>query len=443
MDMTAVPAGFEEIRREELARTFKRVLRVRSYLQPLLLLILLYMVVNDRSWYRALGVLGATLAALGITLLERLRLRKRGISQYTQSFGDFLAIVILVPLLLLFTGGTRSPFVIQILPVLVILPVLRGRRPTLIVVCCLLALLWPLALLQGRAPWIIPSVFLDSGGRLNLTYDVISMAVLSVLAVGISAVGIALRSMSDSMLVRSLEARSETLKVHAERLQDLITLSGEIAHELKNPLASIKGLAQLIEVEPRRAPERLKFLQGEVDRMRGILDEFLNFSRPLSPLSQEAVDMGDLCRWVVALHEGVAGARQLVLVAPPDLDFQVCCDPRKTKQMLVNLMQNAVEASQDGGEVRVDLDRRDGVARIRVLDRGSGLSKEVAQRAFQPGVTSKARGSGLGLTIVRTLAEQQGGSVSLANREGGGCVAEVVMPVAGVVDAPSGATYAP
>ena len=324
MDMTAVPAGFEEIRREELARTFRRLLRVRTFLQPLLLLILLYIVVSDPSWIRALAVLGVTLAAL----------------------------------------------------------------------------------------------------------------VLSVLAVGVGAIGIALRSMSDSMLVRSLEARSETLKVHAERLQDLITLSGEIAHELKNPLASIKGLAQLIEVDPGRAPERLKFLQGEVDRMRGILDEFLNFSRPLSPLSQEAVDLGELCRWVVALHEGVAGARQLVLVAPPERDFQVCCDPRKTKQILVNLVQNAVEASQDGGEVRLALDRRDGVARIRVLDRGSGLSKEVAQRAFQPGVTSKARGSGLGLTIVRTLAEQQGGKVSLANREGGGCVAEVVLPVSGVVDAP-------
>jgi len=222
---------------------------------------------------------------------------------------------------------------------------------------------------------------------------------------------------------------------HAERLNDLTTLSGEIAHELKNPLASIKGLAQLIETDPPRAPERLRYLQGEIDRMRGILDEFLNFSRPLSPLSRQDVNLAELCRGVLALHEGIAGARRLALVAPEDRELNVRCDPRKTKQMVLNLVQNAMEASEDGGEVRIALERSDGFACIRVLDRGAGLKPEVAGRAFQPGVTSKSHGSGLGLTIVRTLAEQHGGRISLANREGGGCVAELWLPIAGGAEA--------
>src|SRR5262249_59294600 len=77
------------------------------------------------------------------------------------------------------------------------------------------------------------------------------------------------------------------------RLRDLITWSGEIAHELKNPLTGIKGLAQLMQLDPSRAPERLELLLNEVDRMRLIVDEFLNFSRPFVASAQQIVDLGE------------------------------------------------------------------------------------------------------------------------------------------------------
>jgi len=432
METAVLPEGFEEIRREELARAFQKVLRLRYFVLPASVLIVLYIALTDSSWYRA-AAFGTALVAVAITLFEIRRMRKHGIARFKQSSRDFLAIVIGLPLVTLFTGGLRSPFTIQLLPVLVIVAILRGRRPALITLGCFLAFLWVLILIRPVAPWLPPPVFLDPSGRLSATYDVVFVATTSVLAVGVCGMGIALRSMSDSMLLRSLEARGEALKLHAERLNDLTTLSGEIAHELKNPLASIKGLAQLMEVEPARAQERLKILQHEVDRMRGILDEFLNFSRPLVPLAQEPVDLGDLCRSVVALHEGVAGARHLMLVAPAEQGVQLRCDRRKTIQILVNLVQNAVEASPEGGEVRVAIDRNDGFACIRVMDRGAGLSQGLQERAFAAGVTSKPGGSGLGLTIVRSLAEQHGGSVRLSNRDGGGCVAEVLLPMAGAV----------
>jgi len=435
MAVTPMPPGFEEIRREEQARAFRRLLRARYLAHPVFLAVVLYIGLNDSSWYRGIVMIGAIAVMLGAMLIETVLIRRRGFSQYRIGYRDLIPLVLTFLLLALFSGGTRSPFIIATLAVLVGVAILQGRRVAVVLLCCFLAFLWALVLIQGRIPWIMPPVFLDAAGRQTIAYDVVFVAIVSVIAVFITGLGLTVGGMSDSMLARSLEARSEVLRVHAERLTDLMTLSGEIAHELKNPLASVKGLAQLIEADPSRARERLKLLQVEVDRMRAILDEFLNFSRPLVPLVQQTVDLGELCRSVVALHEGLAGARRLMLVAPGD-SLEVHCDPRKTKQILVNLVQNALEASPDGSEVRVAVGRQNGFANVRVMDRGGGISPAIRGRAFEPGVTSKAAGSGLGLTIARTLAEQHGGSLRLSNRDGGGCIAEVLLPIGGATASP-------
>jgi signal transduction histidine kinase len=106
----------------------------------------------------------------------------------------------------------------------------------------------------------------------------------------------------------------------------------------------------------------------------------------------------------------------------------VRCDARKVKQVLINLMQNALDASSSGGSVAIELDDHGGDGVVRVCDRGSGLPGELLARLCEPGVTTKAHGSGLGLTIVRMIAEQHGGRFALANRDGGGCVAELRLP---------------
>src|SRR4029450_8476251 len=94
-------------------------------------------------------------------------------------------------------------------------------------------------------------------------------------------------------------------------------MTGELAHELKNPLANMKGLAVLISRDVHgKAAERLGVLQGEIDRLGGIPQGFLTFSRPVVPLSQEEVELGELCETVLALHEGVAHDGGLALVTP-------------------------------------------------------------------------------------------------------------------------------
>jgi signal transduction histidine kinase len=162
--------------------------------------------------------------------------------------------------------------------------------------------------------------------------------------------------------------------------------------------------------------------------MQGILDEFLNFSRPLVPLALGETDVGELVHEVAALHEGMARERgvELEVDAPA---VRVRCDPRKVKQVLINLVQNALDASPRGAAVELHaLGATGGGARVRVLDRGRGLDPALGDAVFSPGVTSKPSGSGLGLTIARSLARQHGGDLSLAPRPGGGTVAELVLP---------------
>jgi signal transduction histidine kinase len=163
--------------------------------------------------------------------------------------------------------------------------------------------------------------------------------------------------------------------------------------------------------------------------MQGILEEFLNFSRPLVPLTVSAVDLAALCDEALVLHEGLAAGRGVRLERVGEGPVHAACDPRKVRQVLMNLLHNAVEASPPGGRVTVEVvSTASGNARVSVRDGGSGLLPEVASRAFEAGVTTKAKGSGLGLTVARALARQHGGEVTLESGPGGGCVAALVLP---------------
>jgi signal transduction histidine kinase len=254
--------------------------------------------------------------------------------------------------------------------------------------------------------------------------------VLSVVLVVMRVASGAIRASLDSMLARSVGAQQESLRAHAERTEELTALSAEIAHELKNPLASVKGLAVLLvqHLPEGKGAERLAVLRREVDRMQATLEEFLNFSRPLVPLALGTCDVAALCREVAVLHEGMAQERGVALEPPPGRVL-ARCDPRKVRQILINLVQNAIDASPIGRAVELLAEADgEGAAVLRVLDRGRGIEPSLGDTAFKPGVTTKESGFGLGLTIARALARQHGGELALRPREGGGTEAAVTLP---------------
>jgi two-component system, NtrC family, sensor histidine kinase HydH len=322
------------------------------------------------------------------------------------------ALPILIPMMILATlfGERRSYFALLalIVPYLFLLARVHvGRWP----VPSLLPALYggSQAIEQSHAPWVaatLLTIFLAMAGR----------------------VGLSLQGVLESLFREATEERDRSLALHAEQSRTLSLLTSEIAHELKNPLASVKGLAALVAKDLEgRTSERMGVLRGEVERMQRILEEFLTLSRPLVPLLVAQTDLRELARDVLRLHEGLAQERgvRLELAGEP---VPLRCDPRKVRQALINLLQNALDASPRGGVVTLRLEQAAHEARALVIDQGAGLSAERIERVFDAGVTDKEHGFGIGLVVARSIARQHGGDVSLRGGEAGGLVAALALP---------------
>jgi two-component system sensor histidine kinase HydH len=407
----AVPAGLVQLQSAEVGRAFGSLLYLRFALFPVIVAVILWhWIATGRSMGRLLIIACVYIVPALIYLAILFRQRRQLVQPRTLGFG-VLGVTVLVVSAAALSGGLDSPFVI-LLPAVAATTAVGGDRRQVVISAAMQ--------IVG-----IPGLALAGGTRPAFTVGMLAFGI----AVGTS-LGLTIRAMFERMLVRALQARDDLLRTHSEQLQALTTFSSEIAHELKTPLASIKGLTGLALVElqhPDRAAERLQVLRNETLRMQRLLDEFLDFSRPFAPLSLDTADGLRIGEEVIDLFQGLGRERQLSIRlsgAPVELR----CDPRKIKQVLINLVQNAVEASADRGEISLEVEPAATEVRIRVLDRGHGLADKVARRVFEAGVTTKARGSGLGLTIARSIAKQHGGTLTLSGREGGGCVAELTVP---------------
>ncbi len=433
------PPGFEEIQRQELAALFGRMVGLRLFFVPAAAALLLYVALFEPSRWRTALVAALLLPMATFFVAELVRFRRAGFRR-SATFWNLAAGVAAQLVLAFATGGLESPFTYAFVPLAIMTGVFAPWREHALLVGAQVAGVWALAAvsLLRLVPDLEPALF--GGGPRAGHPDALLLATATVLSVILaigSRAGRAVRGVFDRMLAQGVRAREDALRAHAERAEELTALSAEIAHELKNPLASVKGLASLVAdgLPEGKTAERLGVLRREVDRMAVILDEFLNFSRPLVPLALSSLDVPALARETAALCEGLARERG-VAVEVRGGAAGARCDARKVKQILVNLLQNALEASAAGSAVELEIDALGPApsgggpcVRVRMRDRGHGLDPAVAGRAFDPGVTSKPRGSGLGLTIARALARQHGGELLLHEREGGGCEAELELPV--------------
>jgi signal transduction histidine kinase len=422
--------GFDEIEREELSRLFGRVAWARVAVLPVLVGLVMWLLATDETPWRR-WVLGTLIVlASAFFLVEAGRHRASALRRRT--IGVNLTFAVLAQAVATFaTGGLGSPVLPIMFPIAMVVAINMRPSARFVLVACQVAGLWAMALAEAEG--LVPNLNLVAfGGGARAGWSDTHLFVNAAFASGglllVVALGRIIRGAFDAMIRRALRARQEAVRAHT----DLSVLAGEIAHELKNPLASVKGLAGLLaqDVGAGKSGERLTVLRREVDRMQRILEEFLNFSRPLVPVAAERVDLDTLCRDVAALHEGMAHERG-VSIEVRVAETSALCDPRKIEQVLLNLVQNALEASPTGTTVEIEASHDGEGVQVRVLDRGPGVAAELGARVFDPGVTSKAQGSGLGLTIARALARQHGGDLELGAREGGGCVAVLRLPAPG------------
>jgi signal transduction histidine kinase len=425
--------GLQDLREDELARTVGRLLTLRVLLLPVAFgLVMLIVLLDPAPWRRQVALAFLPLALL-FAVLERRRYRRFGMQRRTMVVNVSAQIGIL-SVIVIMTGGVRSAFTVPLTVLVLVQAVLLPSGVAWRVCAAVCTFLAALGGLQAFGPAAVVQG-LNFGGEARDVGAAMTLLRTAFLLTFVGAAQVAarvIRRSFEAMASRALSARDDALQSYADESKMLTTLAGEIAHELKNPLASLKGLAGLLAKSAEGpAGECVKVMRREIERMQSILEEFLNFSRPLVPLTQGEVDLCALCSDTALLHEGLAAEKGVRVRVENTFELVIRCDRRKVKQILVNLLQNAIAASPEGGEivVRLDSPRVEGVAlaRIVVEDSGKGLSPEIAQRLFTPGTTTKSGGSGLGLTVSRALARQHGGELTLRNLEVG-CAAELTLP---------------
>ena len=225
------------------------------------------------------------------------------------------------------------------------------------------------------------------------------------------------------------KAREEMVYRALTRAREMEQIGLKLSHELKNPLAAIKGLVQLSArsaCDPDSA-EQLRVVAAEVDRMEGILKEYLSFSRPIEALQPKQVALGALADEVLSLMDARAATAGVVLRRRGDAVIEA--DPRRLKDALFNLVGNAVEASPNGGKVEVEIDEVERAARIAVRDTGRGMPPEVLLRLGTPFFTTREQGTGLGVVVARATFAQHGGSLEYSSEPGRGTTAVGTLPV--------------
>ncbi|MDR4503295.1 MAG: ATP-binding protein [Candidatus Scalindua sp.] len=227
-------------------------------------------------------------------------------------------------------------------------------------------------------------------------------------------------------------AQAEEQLRHADRLSSLGKLSAGIAHEVRNPLASIKGTAEILSDKFKPGDKEYEFVEiliKEVNRLDAVIGGFLDFSKPRPP-KLKLSNMNGIILSVLQLTEHQMTRSGINLKTHlEDTLPSVYVDPDQMKQVFLNLVINAVQAMPDGGTLEVSSYMGDSKIVCLFSDTGTGISKDCQKNLFTPFYTSKNNGTGLGLVIVYRILEGHKGEIRFSTKEDEGTTFTVCLPI--------------
>ncbi|HIC91212.1 MAG TPA: GAF domain-containing protein [Syntrophaceae bacterium] len=243
-------------------------------------------------------------------------------------------------------------------------------------------------------------------------------------------------ALENSRLYEELK-RSKTLIRRADKLASLGTLTAGLAHEIKNPLVAIKTFIQLL---PERFEDEefrnyfLNVASGEVDRLSDLVNALLDFSRPSQPSFQTG-NVNEIMDSVVLLLENEVKRKNIKIKRRYSSDLPaVMLDPEQIKQVFLNIMLNAAEATPENGVLTVetrhlDKDRGQEFIQVEIRDTGRGIPKDNLERIFEPFFTTKDSGSGLGLAVSHHIVQEHQGYIEVESEVGMGTSFYINLPV--------------
>ena len=207
-------------------------------------------------------------------------------------------------------------------------------------------------------------------------------------------------------------------------------LAAVVAHEVKNPLAGVKGAVQVLMSRRRPDDPELQVMRdivGRIDALNELIGDLLVFARPRAPRLRR-LELRPL------LEEAVATLRRDPLAAKLSIDIEgedvvVDADAELIRATVLNLLINAAQAIDGAGRITLSVSQQAAAAVLEIRDSGPGIPRDMRERIFEPFVTTKARGGGLGLPIARRTAELHGGSLTLVSPPGPGTVMRLTLPL--------------
>ena len=235
---------------------------------------------------------------------------------------------------------------------------------------------------------------------------------------------------------RRLQESFEQLR-RADRLSALGQLSAGLAHEIKNPLASMKGSLEILSKDFPPGSEKREFLEifeKELNRLNRVLAEFLQFARPSRP-DRRPSSIEEILESIVVLCAKEADRQGVAIQIGCDERLpEIELDAAQIQQALLNIVLNGIQSMPSGGRLAICVERSSDALEIWIRDEGEGIPLENRSRIFDPFFTTKDRGTGLGMAIAHNLIQGHGGEIHLVEEGGPGSTFRVVLPLGSVTD---------
>lgn len=219
----------------------------------------------------------------------------------------------------------------------------------------------------------------------------------------------------------------------AEKLRAVATLAAGMAHEIKNPLSSIKTFAEYLPQkydDPAYREKFAKIMSQEVDKMNSLVQRLLEFARPTQPRLQ-SVRLSGVVKETLDFLQGTLLQKQIQVDTHFAETDEVLADPAQLKQVFLNLLLNSVDAIEPPGSVSVSTGQENGHLEVTVTDTGRGIPKKDLPHVFDPFFTTKSGGTGLGLSVVHSIVREHGGHVRVESETGRGTSVTITLPTNG------------
>ncbi len=237
------------------------------------------------------------------------------------------------------------------------------------------------------------------------------------------------------LIARDITKRleDEHVTMQLEKMSTVGQLAAGIAHELRNPLTSVKGFIRMIndEVEDPLLQNYLEIIGGELDSIERIADEFMDLAKP-HVVKLTETELHEIVDGCVRLFEGTAFLKGINMEVQyiNEQEIILKCQKSALKRVFINIMKNAMEAMEEGGDLNIQVELRDHFVELRFIDSGKGIKEERLKYIGEPFYSTKEKGIGLGLMMSRKIVREHGGKLTIESEYRKGTTIRIILPLA-------------